>query len=111
MELKHNTTASIEHLVFFWLKDPESADDRTEFEKAMRKLLNTSVNAVQHHFGKPAAIDRPVIDTSYTYCLKITFENRKQHDSYQIEPAHKLFISEASKLWERVLIYDSESIL
>lgn len=101
----------IEHLVFFWLKNPNNANDRIEFEESMQKLLKSSMYASNNHFGKPAAINRPVIDTSYTYCLKITFDSIEQHDNYQIDPAHKLFIAESKKLWKEVLIYDSEAIL
>lgn len=97
------------HLVFFWLKNPNNKTDRNEFETAMHKFLNSSVYAKNKHFGQPADTNRPVIDNSYTYCLKVTFNNLEEHDLYQVEPAHKLFIAEASKLWERVLIYDSES--
>jgi len=49
-----------------------------------------------------------VVDSSFTYCLKVTFDNLEDHDNYQVEAAHKLFIAESSKLWEKVLIYDSE---
>ncbi|WP_090121940.1 Dabb family protein [Lutibacter oricola] len=96
------------HLVFFWLKNPENKTDRTKFEDAINKLVETSKYAKNNHIGTPAATNRPVVDSSYTYCLKVTFNNIEEHDKYQIEPAHKLFIAEASKLWERVLIYDSE---
>ncbi len=109
MELKNTIEEKFIHMVFFWLKNPNNENDRKEFEKAMHKFLNSSVYAKNKHFGQPAKTNRPVIDNSYTYCLKVSFNNLKEHDKYQIEPAHKLFISEASDLWERVLIYDSES--
>lgn len=96
------------HMVFFWLKNPTNEQDRKDFEIAAQKLLNTSLYAKTKHLGSPAKTDRPVVDSSYSYCLKVTFENIEEHDKYQIEPAHKLFIAEASKLWDRVLIYDSE---
>ena len=108
MEVKNTTDEQFIHLVFFWLKNPNDINDRKEFEKAVHKLLDTSIYAKNTHFGQPANTNRPVVDNSYTFCLKATFDTIEQHDKYQIEPAHKLFISEASKLWERVLIYDSE---
>jgi len=109
MELQNTINEEFIHLVFFWLKNPTNDNDRIEFENAMHKFLNSSVYAKNKHFGQPANTNRPVVDNSYTYCLKVTFDNLKEHDQYQIEPAHKLFISEASKLWDRVLIYDSQS--
>lgn len=110
MTAKNTLNTEIEHLVFFWMKNPESDNDRKEFEKAIQKLLSTSVYLKNNHFGKPADIHRAVVDSSYTYCLKVNFENMEEHNKYQIEPSHKTFISEASKLWDRVLIYDSEAI-
>ena len=109
MELKNTINEQFIHIVFFWLKNPNDLNDRKVFEKAMHKFLDSSVYAKNKHLGQPAKTNRPVIDNSYTYCLKVSFNNLKEHDQYQIEPAHKLFISEASYLWENVLIYDSES--
>lgn len=108
MKLTNSIEEKFIHMVFFWLKNPENVNDRKAFENAMDKFLNTSVYAKNKHFGQPAATNRPVVDNSYTYCLKVTFNNMEEHDKYQVEPAHKLFIEEGSKLWDRVLIYDSE---
>ena len=105
---KNTIDESFIHIVFFWLKNPGNKEERKEFETAIHKLLETSVYAKNTHLGIPADTNRPVVDNSYTYCLKVTFENLEAHNNYQIEPAHKLFIAEASKLWEEVLIYDSE---
>ncbi|RXP61889.1 Dabb family protein [Lutibacter sp. HS1-25] len=108
MEKTNNIEEKFIHLVYFWLKHPENTNDRKAFEQAMQKFLNTTKFAHNKHFGKPAATKRPVVDDSYTYCLKVTFKDIDEHNNYQIEPAHKLFIEEAKPLWERVLIYDSE---
>ena len=103
-----NTQESFIHIVLFWLKNPSDLNDRKAFEQNMKKLLETSQYAKVKHFGVPAKTNRPVVDSSYTYCLKLTFDNLKDHNKYQVETAHKLFISESSKLWKKVLIYDSE---
>ena len=60
------------HVVFFWLKNPNDENDKKEFENSMNNFLNSSVYAKNKHFGKPANTNRPVIDNSYTYCLKVT---------------------------------------
>lgn len=112
MKLEQHTDKKINHLVFFWLNNPTDKNDSNEFENAVRQLLKTCVYAKNNHLGKPAsAINRPVVDTSYSYCLNITFKNMEEHDNYQSDPAHRLFISEAKHLWKEVLIYDAESIL
>ncbi len=103
-----NTQESFIHIVLFWLKNPTNQTDRKAFEQNMNKFLKASQYAKNKHFGVPSKTNRPVVDSSYTYCLKVTFDNLEDHDNYQVETPHKLFIAESSKLWEKVLIYDSE---
>lgn len=63
------------------------------------------------HIGVPAETNRPVIDRSHTYCLSLTFNSKAQQDQYQDEDIDKLFIKESEMLWEKLLVYDSVSIL
>ena len=99
------------HTVFFWLKNPDNQADRAAFEKSLKKFINQSIYIKTKHIGVPAATDRDVIDNSYTYSLLLTFAHKADQDTYQEEPAHKVFIAESSDLWEKVLVYDSENIL
>lgn len=107
---ENNSEKSIQHMVFFWLKNPSDKNSRAIFETSMNTLLSTSNYRSISHFGTPSSINRPVVDISYTYCLTVTFKNMQEHDQYQIDPAHKLFIAECVDLWEKVQIYDSESL-
>lgn len=95
------------HTVFFWLKNPESKPDREAFEKSLKKFIDQSEFIQTKHLGTPADTDRSVIDNSYTYCLMVSFASKEDHDKYQAEAGHKLFIEESSDLWEKVLVYDS----
>jgi hypothetical protein len=97
------------HHVFFWLKEPVTADVRTKFENALKELV-TIGTIVDHHLGRPAGTNRTVIDASYTYSLLLTFSHREDQDIYQTHPTHLKFIEENSYLWERVVVYDSISI-
>lgn len=99
------------HIVFFWLKNPDNKEHRTSFEASLTKFINASKYIQTKHIGTPAATDRAVIDSSYTYCLMLTFANKSDQDAYQIEPVHKQFIAESAELWEKVVVYDSENIL
>jgi hypothetical protein len=96
------------HVVLFWLKNPTNFNDRKEFEQHVNTFLATTKFAKNKHFGVPAQTQRPVVESSYTYCLKVTFDDLANHDNYQTEIPHKLFIAEAAHLWEKVLIIDSE---
>ncbi len=97
------------HHVFFWLKEPVTDDISAKFEAALRELV-TIETIVGYHLGKPAATNREVIDSSYTYSLLTTFKNKADQDIYQSHPKHLKFIEDCDDLWERVVVYDSENI-
>jgi hypothetical protein len=97
------------HHVFFWMKEHISHDGIETFEKGVSTL--PKIELVKNgDVGKPAGTNRPVIERSYSYSLLLVFENKSAHDEYQTHPIHLRFIENCSILWERVLIYDSESI-
>jgi hypothetical protein len=97
------------HHVFFWLKKPVTHEIRVRFENALRTLV-TVETIVDHHLGIPAATNREVIDSSYSYSLLLTFRNQVDQDIYQTHATHLNFIKECKEMWERVAVYDSISI-
>ena len=96
------------HSVFFWLKDPKNENVRDRFKTSLEKFIENSQYVKSMHIGTPAQTNRPVIDNSYTYSLIVTFPSKEEHDEYQQEEVHQIFIEEAKELWEKVLVYDSE---
>lgn len=111
MSNNNNTPGKFAHIVYFWLKNPNNKEDRNAFETSLLKFINNSTFIKTRHVGKPASTNREVIDSSYSYCLSLTFENKELQDKYQEEEGHIQFIEESSKLWEKVIVYDSENIL
>jgi hypothetical protein len=97
------------HVVNFWLKKDLTAAERAQFEAGV-KSLGAIESLTNFSVGTPAATDRPVIDRSYDYCLLTTFNDAAGHDIYQPHPIHLKFVETCKHLWERVVIYDSESI-
>ena len=98
------------HHVFFWMKEGINPNDFKTFEKGVSTL--PKIELVKFgDVGKPAGTNRPIIERSYAYSLLLVFENKAAHDEYQTHPIHLKFIENCSMLWERVLIYDSESIV
>ncbi|MUP46598.1 Dabb family protein [Gramella sp. BOM4] len=98
------------HVVYFWLNNPDNAEDREAFETSLKKFLNNSEYAQTNFIGVPADTPRDVVDNSYTYSLILSFPSREVQNKYQKEPAHLLFIEEASHLWKKVQVYDSVGI-
>ena len=95
------------HVVYFWLNNPDSREDREAFEKSLKKFLNSSEYAGTRFIATPANTLRDVVDNSWTYSIILTFPSKEIQDKYQNEPVHLQFIEEASHLWDRVQVYDA----
>lgn len=95
------------HHVLFWLKNPDSTEDREKLFEGISSL-KTIEQVRLITIGSPAATDRPVIDRSYSFSLLTLFDSMEQHDTYQVHPVHKKFIQEYAHLWAKVVIYDAE---
>jgi hypothetical protein len=97
------------HVVNFYLKPGLSAADIKKFEDGVSAL--GKIEAIQvFNLGKPASTDRPVIDRSYSYCELTVFKNKADHDIYQEHPIHLEFVENCKHLWDKVVIFDSETI-
>lgn len=94
------------HHVFFWLKDPKSAEARAEFEKGLQALVK--VPQIQnYHIGTPVPSDREVVDDSFTYSYIAYFKNADDQNIYQTHPIHLKFVEDCQHLWEKVVVYDA----
>ncbi len=94
------------HHVLFWLKADTSEEIKNNFRDGLESLKG--IETIQSvYIGTPAPIDRPVVDTSYTFSLLIVFNDLSAHDTYQIHPLHKAFLDSFRPFFEKVIIYDS----
>ena len=97
----------IVHHVLFWLKADTSDDQKTAFRKGLQTLENIET-VKTFHIGTPAAIERAVVDTTYTFSLVLFFEDMAGHDVYQVHPVHKAFLDEFRIFFDKVVIYDAD---
>ena len=94
------------HHVYFWLKNPESKEDKAKLIEGLKKL--SKVKTIKNfHIGQPAATNREVIDRSYSISWCLFFDHAADQDSYQSDPVHLKFVEECSSLWNKVIVYDS----
>jgi hypothetical protein len=95
------------HHVLFWLKPETTTEQKAAFEKGLESL--TGVETAQAvYVGTPVtAINRPVVDTTYTFSLVVIFDDLAGHDVYQIHPVHKTFLENFRQYFEKVVIYDA----
>lgn len=98
---------SFAHTVYFWLHNPDKAEDRQAFEASLSKFLSRSAYAKTNFIGTPPVASRDVVDGSFTYSLIVTFESAEAQAAYQTEQPHLDFIAEAEHLWKKVIVYDS----
>lgn len=94
------------HHVYFWLNNSDSAEDRAKLLEGLEKL--SEVKTIRSfHIGKPADTNRDVIDRSYALSWMVTFKDKADQDSYQVDPIHLDFVKNYSHLWSKVIVYDS----
>ena len=100
----------LSHYVFFWLKNPNSKEDRDKLITGLRKLEKIeTIRSLQ--IGVPADTEkRPVVDNSYAVSELMFFDDVAGQNVYQDHPLHKKFIEDCSALWERVVVYDSVDV-
>lgn len=94
------------HHVYFWLKHPDSAEDKRALLEGLKKL--SAVKTIRMcHIGVPADTNREVIDRSYSVSWLVVFENEDDQASYQTDPIHLRFVEECSSLWQKVTVFDT----
>jgi hypothetical protein len=95
-----NSAPGFLHTVFFWLKNPAYSTERQRFETSLKKFIDSSRFIKTRHIGVPAKTDRSVIDQSYTYCLSLTFYNRKKMYTWSLLGNQRYF---GKKCWYMIL--------
>lgn len=97
------------HHVYFWLKNPDSKEDKNKLIEGLKKL--TAVKTIKSfHIGQPAGTNREVIERSYAISWLLMFNNAADQDSYQSDPIHLKFVDECAHLWSKVIVYDSVDV-
>lgn len=98
--------AKLVHHVFFWLKNPGSAEDRSQLITGLKTLRQLEmVRSI--HIGVPAPTEkRDVVDNSYDVSELMTFDTVADQKAYQDHPIHQAFVAKCGHLWSKVVVYD-----
>ena len=98
------------HHVFFWLKNPDSKEDRDKLVEGV-KTLKKIPTVKEIHVGVLAATEkRDVVDASWQVSELIFFGDLKGQATYQNHPIHLDFIKNYSHLWAKVVVYDAMEV-
>ena len=96
------------HTVLFHLKKDHSASDLASFEAGLESLKSIEASRGTY-IGKPAETkERPAVRGDYSYNLTLLFDDIEGHNSYQVHPLHKAFVSKFSEFWSRLEIIDAD---
>ncbi len=99
-------SGQIVHHVFFWLKNPDSEEDKKRLIEGLNTLREIE-EVKELLIGVPAStLEREVVDNSFQVSELMIFENVEAQDAYQVHPDHQAFIEKYSHLWEKVVVYD-----
>lgn len=100
----------VAHHVFFWLKNPDSKEDRDKLIAGLKTL--TKIDTVRDlRVGVVARTGkRDVVDTSWSVSELIFFSDLAGEEAYQTHPVHLEFIKNCSHLWSKVIVYDAVEV-
>jgi hypothetical protein len=84
-----------------------TADELQAFRNSLQTLQGIEV-VKNLHIGTPAAIERAVVDTTYTFSLILFFDDLNAHNVYQVHPLHEAFLNGFREYFEKVVIYDAQ---
>jgi len=94
------------HHVFFWLKNPDSKEDRAKLIEGVRGLSKIE-NVKEIHVGVLADTEkRTVVDTSWQVSELIFFHDLAGQATYQSHQVHLDFVKNYGPLWQKVVVYD-----
>lgn len=95
------------HNVYFSLTDQSSEamqsliDDCTTYLSTQAGVLSFSCGVLE------SELDRPVNDRNFNVSLHILFATRADHDAYQTEEQHQIFIDRNKDNWANVRVFDT----
>lgn len=95
------------HNVYFSLKDTSS--------DAIQSLINDCTTYLSEQEGivsfnsgvLESELDRDVNDCDFDVSLHILFESRADHDAYQIDAQHHVFIERNKDNWSTIRVFDT----
>ena len=105
-----NDKTPLVHHVFFWLKNPDSKEDRDKLVEGVKTLAK--IETIREiHVGVLASTEkRDVVDTSWQVSELMFFSDLAGQATYQTHPIHLDFVKNYSHLWAKVVVYDAMEV-
>lgn len=100
----------IVHHVFFWLKDPNSAEDRDKLVTGLKTLARIPLVRELYVGVLAGSEKRDVVDASWQVSELMFFNDLTAQATYQQHSLHQDFVKNCSHLWEKVVVYDTMNV-
>lgn len=105
-----SAASQVVHMVYFWLKNPDSVADRDALIAGL-KTLKQVPQVKSLHVGVPANTEkRDVVDNSFSVFELMFFDDLAGQSTYQQHPIHLAFVQNCSHLWDKVVVHDSLTV-
>ena len=105
-EVSAENKKPVAHHVFFWLKNPDSKEDRDKLIAGLKGLAKIPTIR-EIHIGVLASTEkRDVVDTSWQVSELMFFSDLEGQSTYQNHALHVDFVKNHSHLWAKVVVYD-----
>ena len=108
---KHNNMKQpLIHHAIFWLKNPSSMEDRDKLAEGVKTLAGIKQIKTLYVGVVANTEKRDVVDQSWGVSEIMFFDNLADQASYQNDAIHQAFIKNYSHLWQKVVVYDAETV-
>ncbi|MCW3463786.1 Dabb family protein [Chitinophaga nivalis] len=98
------------HHVFFWLRNPTATADRDQLIAGLQTLGDIDTVKALHIGIVADTAPRDVVDNTWSVSELIFFDDVAGQATYQTHPIHLAFIEKYSHLWNKVVVYDAQTI-
>jgi hypothetical protein len=103
----HAAPGQVNHVVVFWMKNPQSTADRAAIARASRSFRSLP-GVVRVEVGRPLPVRRPGIEQSFDLSVIITFRDRTALARFASDPRHTNAVRSVLKpLVKRYIVFDS----
>jgi hypothetical protein len=110
MMSKTTTEYPLSHHVFFWLKNPNSVEDRDRLIAGLKTLAKIETVRILRVGVAASTEKRDVVDQSWAVSELMLFSDLDGQATYQSHPIHLEFVKNCSHLWEKVVVYDAMEV-
>ncbi|MBC7721240.1 MAG: Dabb family protein [Pedobacter sp.] len=97
------------HQVYYWLKNPDSEDDKQKLIKGLHELV--TVKQIKYsHIGVPQVFKADDPLKNYHISLLMIFDEPSGIDEYHKDDIHQKFVKDCGGLWSKTIKFDALAV-